>query len=201
MLKALLILGFWSLVVAFAIRSGALSLSLRMLSRIFSGRHRRPVPAVVRGGGLAGLPEGLAGLLEHQRQLEAAITELSLLGPDYQRSFEEPGVSLAEDRRRQAARCDYEDAVIHTTRALDQWWRQHQALDERARARLRVVGPVPDVEGVLRRFPWLPRQLHQVGPMHFRDDLPAFEARVAELGEQLPRFEAELTHRSGQAYR
>lgn len=201
MLRISFILAFWGLVIAFAISSGLLSFCLRMLSRIFVSSRRRPIPTATRGGGLAGLPAGLAALVRSQRALEATIADLRALGPAYHRSFEPGHGGIRDDRRRQATRRDFEDAVIHVTRALDDWCIRFNALDEPARARLEAAGTVPDVHALLREFRWLPREVHQVGHLHFRNDEPAFEQRVFELGEGLHGLDEALTHQRAQAYR
>ncbi len=117
-------------------------------------------------------------------------------------AYAEAGAAgLLDDRRRQAVRRDFEDAVIHVTRSLDRWCIQLDALDEPAHARLREAGPLPDVRGLLREFRWLPREVHQIGHMHFRADEPAFEHALGELREQLLRLEQSLTRRRRRAYR
>ncbi|MEM9453578.1 MAG: hypothetical protein AAGF11_05335 [Myxococcota bacterium] len=204
MLKAfitLLLLAFAGLAIAFVISSGALSLALRMMSRVFVSGRRRPTPTVRRGGGLVRLPEDLAGLVRSQRQLEAAITDLRELSPTYHRSSQIEHTGIRDDRRHQALRRDYEDAVIHATRAMDQWRTCLGALDPRGRARLETLGSVPDVHGVLEDFRWLPRHVYQVGHLHFRSDQEAFERRLFALGDQLRPFEEALTYERTQAYR
>lgn len=204
MLKAfitLLLLVLAGLAIAFVICSGALSLALRMMSRVLVSDRRRPTPTVLRGGGLVGLPEDLAQLVRSQRRLEAAIADLRDLSPHYHRSSEIEHIGIRDDRRHQALRRDYEDAVIHATRAMDEWCTGLDALDPRGRARLETIGSVPDVHGVLEEFRWLPREVVEVGHLHFRSDQGAFERRLFALGDQLRSFEEALTYERSQAYR
>ena len=193
---------FVALLLVVGWRSGSFELALRMLSRILVSGKRRESPVSVREGGLAGLPDSLARLVRCGRQVDAAVTVLREQSPDYHRSFETPPQSLLDDRRRQAVRRDFEDAVIHVTRALDGWCRAHEALDESARLRLRsATSAVPAVRGLLRDFPWLPRHVHEVGHLHFRTDEPEFERRVFALEQALREVDASLTSAAPLAYR
>lgn len=201
MLQTVFILAFWGLVITIAIRSEAPSFLLRMLSRIFASDRRRPTPEVVRGGGLADLPEGLARLVRTQRQLEAAIADLRDVSPAYRRALEADEGSLWDGRRRQAIQREFEDAVIHVTRSLDAWCVDFDDLDDRTRQQLHAAGPAPDVHALLRDFGWLPREVYQVGHLHFRTDTEWFEQRLFELDGQLREFEDALTHQRVRTYR
>lgn len=201
MLKPFFVLAGLALVIAWGVGSGALGFLARMLSRILVSDRRRDPPEVRRGGGVSGLPRPLARWVARRRELEAAVADLQAVAPAYHRSFEAGTGSVLEDRRRQAARRDFEDAVIHVTRALDALCADQDRLDDESRARLHEAGPVPDAAGLLRSFPWLPRQVHEIGTLHYRDDAPAFDRRLLELDEDLRRVEDALTHGRGAAYR
>lgn len=123
------------------------------------------------------------------------------LAPAYNRSFKTKTRGILDDRRRRALRRDFEDAVIHVARALDGWCEALRGLDEESRARLHAASPVPDVPALLQRFPWLPREVHQVGHLHFRDDEPRLEAEVLALDDALRELEHALLHQGARAYR
>lgn len=176
-------------------------LMLRKSSRLLVSGKRQAPPPVLRAGGLAGLPRPLAVLVGRRRQLEAAVHALLERAPAYHQTFEVPATDLLDDRRQQAVRRGFEDAVIHVARALDGYCHALRRLDDPSRARLHAAGPLPDVPGLLRRFSWLPRHVHGVGYLHFRDDLPRLQQALLELDEELSRVEQALTHERGLAYR
>ncbi len=193
---------FIALLLMVGVRTGTFEAALRILSRIFVSGRRRELPVVQRGGGLAGLPTSLAELLRHGRQLDAAVMVLRERSPAYHRSFESSVTSILDDRRQQALRRDFEDAVIHVARALDRWCEAMAKLDDRARARLDTAATsVPDAHDLLEDFPWLPRHVYQVGHLHFRSDEPEFERRVFALHDGLRHVEESLTRASPLAYR
>lgn len=202
MLSPLVIVVLVALVIAVGVRSGAFALLARMTSRVLvSGRRREP-PVVQRAGGLADLPPSLRRLVHRGRELGAAVDQLRQIAATYYGSFETSTSSLRDDRRHQAARRDFEDAVIHVTLAADGWCQALPQLDAESRARLSTAGPLPDVPGLLRRFPWLPRQVYEVGTLHFRSDAPDFEQRLWALDGQWRALEAALTSaRASAAYR
>ncbi|MEM7159991.1 MAG: hypothetical protein AAF799_44545 [Myxococcota bacterium] len=194
MLDSVIGFAFIALLVVVGQRTGSFELALRMLSRIFVSGRRRDTPIATREGGVADLPDSLARLVRCGRQVDAAVTVLREQSPAYHQSFENSPTSILDDRRRQAVRRDFEDAVIHVARALDGWSRAHAALDETARLRLRsVIAGLPAVDGLLRDFPWLPRQVYQVGHLHFRTDEPEFERRVFALDQALRDVDESLT--------
>lgn len=193
---------FLVMFVIVGVRSGAFATAARMLSRIFVSGERREVPKPVRGGGVAGLAEGLAALVTRGRELSATIEVLRELSPAYHRTFEEVDAGLLDDRRRHALRRDFEDAMIYVTRALDAWCVAHRQLDPQGRLMLaRIGGELPDVEGVLRRFPWLPRRVVECGTIHYRADEQVFERALFEIDDAVQRLETSLTYEAHQAYR
>lgn len=91
--------------------------------------------------------------------------------------------------------------MIHVTQALHELHGAEAGLDEQARRRLAAVGGARRAAEVLRRFPWLPRQVHEVGALHFRGDAPVFEEVVGEVDSELGRAEEELVCARAVVYR
>jgi hypothetical protein len=54
---------------------------------------------------------------------------------------------------------------------------------------------------LLERFPWLPREVHEIGHLHFSADEPLFEKALFELDAALWRVEEALTRKSPGLYR
>ena len=196
-LLALVILLF----VMAVIKGRVFGVALAMLSRLFVSGERCEAPPLRRRGGLEGLSRPLVALVVRRRKLEAAVQVLRELVPAYHRSFETEVRGILDDRRRRALRRDFEDAVIHVVRALDGWCEALRGLDEESRVRLHATGAVPDVPALLLRFPWLPREVHQIGHLHFRDDEPELEAQVFALDEALQGVEHALLRQGAGAYR
>lgn len=189
------------LLAAAVIKSRVFGVALALLSRLFVSGKRREAPPLRRRGGMEGLSHSLVTLVVRRRKLEAAVQVLRELAPAYHRSFETEARGILDDRRRRALRRDFEDSVIHVARALDGWCEALRGLDEESRVQLHATGPVPDVPALLRRFPWLPREVHQIGHLHFRNDEPKLEAQVFTLDAALQGLEHALLRQGTGAYR